>query len=136
LREYLGDRPGDIGLAYLDKRHEGTKISGTRIIGEVKDRLVIVVDDLISSGSTVREAVNAVETHEAELWGVEATHGLFVGKVNENLAKVNRLVVTDTITTTRLNEDIVNRTHYLSMAKLFAQAIRRTHQGESISKLL
>ena len=126
-----------IELAYLDKTHKGRNISGTNIIGDIKGKEVIGIDDMISGGSTFRESQAAVEAHGGHLWGACATHGLFVGGVNENLGQIDHVVVTDTIGNwSGLEERLVQRTTILSTAKMFAKAIRRIHEGESISDLL
>ena len=126
----------EINLAYLDKSHIGRKITGDQIIGDVEGKVVIALDDMISSGSTINEARKAVEKHGGHFWGAIATHGLFVGKCNEHLSELERIVVTDTIGSDRLRPEIESKVHRISTAKIFAQAIRRTHEGESISNLL
>jgi len=126
-----------IELVYLDKTHKGRNISGTNIIGDVKGKDVIGIDDMISGGSTFRESQAAVDAHGGHLWGVCATHGLFVGAVNENLAQINHVIVTDTINNcSGLNAQLLERITVLSTAEMFARAIRRIHMGESISDLL
>jgi ribose-phosphate pyrophosphokinase len=127
----------DVGLAYLDKTHSGKVIQATTIVGNVKDRDVVVVDDMISSGATTGEAHKIVIANGGRLWAVLATHGLFVGKVNENLVPLNRIVVTDSIESGRVGPDLQKKLTMLSTTRLFAQAIRRIHEeGGSISDLL
>lgn len=126
----------EVALAYLDKSHIGESITGDLIIGDVENRLVIVCDDMISGGSSVNECSKATTKHGGQMWGVCATHPLCVGEVNEKLKSIPRIIVTDTILPPRLNESTLAKTRFISTAKMFAQAIRRTHQGESISDLL
>jgi len=127
----------DVGLAYLDKTHEGKLIQGQEIIGNVKDKNIVIVDDMISSGSTLLECNKAVRANGGTLWAACATHGLFVGKVNENLSSIDAIVVTDTIKPCRLNEAIMKKLHIIPTTRMFGQAIRRTHEeGGSISDLL
>ncbi len=128
-----------IDVAYLDKeRLNGSDVRGSKIIGNVSDKRVIILDDMISTGSTIRVCVEAVEKHKGEVWAACATHGLFVGKSNRNLDSVPRLVVTDTIRPFRLDaEKWAGRLFVIPTAMMFAQAIRRTHEeGGSISDLL
>ncbi|QDT37335.1 ribose-phosphate diphosphokinase [Stratiformator vulcanicus] len=129
-----------IDVAYLDKeRMDGSNVSGSKIIGDVKGKRIILLDDMISSGGTVRICVEAVKSHKAEMYAVCATHGLFVGgNVEKNLADVPRLVITDTIRPFRLKQSKwENRLFVIPTSMMFAQAIRRTHEeGGSISDLL
>lgn len=128
-----------IEVAYLDKeRLDGSNVQGSKIVGNVKGKRVIVLDDMISTGSTIKICVEAVEKHKGEVWGACATHGLFVGKANKNLDGLPRLVVTDTIRPFRLETERWNdRLFVIPTAMMFAQAIRRTHEeGGSISDLL
>jgi ribose-phosphate pyrophosphokinase len=134
----------NVGLAYLDKRHEtkpdptsGKVIQAANIIGNVKGCDVVVVDDMISSGATLGEANAFVAAAGGRIWAAEATHALFVGKVNENLIPLNQVVVTDSIDSERVLPELRKKLRILSTTRLFAQAIRRIHEeGGSISDLL
>ena len=123
-----------IGTAYVDKQRSNSgEVTGDRVIGDVKGKKVIIADDMISSGKTIRTAVDAVENHGGQVYAVCATHGLFIGKANEHLKDIKNLLVTDTIPSFRLNRPV----QLISTASLFARAIRRTHEeGGSISELL
>jgi ribose-phosphate pyrophosphokinase len=127
-----------VDLVHLDKIREGSVVHGTRISDDVNGWLIIAVDDMISSGSTLGKCVETVEKYGGTLWAACATHGLFVGDVNSNLAKMNKVIVTDTIAcTNRLSDTIKEKLKVLSATRLFAKAIRRIHdEGGSISDLL
>ncbi len=128
-----------IGVVYLDKeRVNGNEVRGSEIVGNVKDKRVIILDDMISSGSTIKVSVQAVQEHGGAVWAVCATHGLFVGDAAQNLKDVPRLVITDTIRPFRLdNPNWDGRLFVIPTTMMFAQAIRRTHEeGGSISDLL
>ncbi|QDT63993.1 ribose-phosphate diphosphokinase [Calycomorphotria hydatis] len=129
-----------IDVAYLDKeRMDGNSVKGSKVIGEIKGKRVIILDDMISSGGTVSICVDAVNKHKGEVWAVCATHGLFVGNgVEKNLEEVPRLVITDTIRPFRLKSSKwEERLFVIPTSMMFAQAIRRTHEeGGSISDLL
>lgn len=129
----------EVGLAYLDKTHVGKVIEGTEIIGDVDGKTVVAIDDMISSGATLTECEKAVRAKNGELWAACATHGLFVGKSAQNLSSLKRIVITDTIDSNnrKLADEVMSKLHVISTAKMFAQAIRRTHEeGGSISDLL
>lgn len=126
----------DVGLAYLDKTHQGKVIQGHEIIGDVTHKNVVIIDDMISSGATLVECDKAIEKNEGKLWASCATHGLFVGRVNENLSSLDNIIVCDTIKP-KLNDENMKKLHIISSTRMFAQAIRRTHEeGGSISDLL
>ena len=128
-----------IGVAYLDKeRIDGGTVRGSRVVGEVAGKRVIVLDDMIASGGTVKLCADAIAESDGEVFAACATHGLFVGDVEANLEHVPRVVVTDTIRPFRLDGTAVAaRLHVIPTARMFAQALRRTHEeGGSISDLL
>lgn len=126
----------EIPLCVLDKTHVGRVIEGHMVVGEVKDRDVVIVDDMIASAKTMSEARKGVLANKGRVWGACATHGLFVGKANDNLADFERIIVTDTVTPYRLNSQVSSRLAVISTAKLFAEAIRRINEEDSISDLL
>lgn len=135
-----------IGLASVDKERvsnagdngkmSSTVTVGDDIIGDVKDKRVVILDDMISSGKTIKSSIDAIISHGGEPWAACATHGLFVGEANDFLKEVPRLVISDTIPPFRLNESILKNTHIIETAKIFAQSIRRTHEHGSISELI
>jgi ribose-phosphate pyrophosphokinase len=126
----------DIPIAVLDKTHIGRVIQGHMIVGDVKGKLVVINDDMIASAKTMFEAKSAVERNGGEVWASCATHPLFVGQVNENLASFKRVIVTDTILPTNVGEALRQKMVVISVADLFAQAIKRIHEEDSISGLL
>lgn len=130
----------EVGMAQLDKiRGANRKARASTIIGDVKDCLVIPYDDMISSGGTLVTSVNVVQRFGGEVWGICATHGLFVGDANENMASehIKRICVTDTINPFRLHESNRKKVTIVNTTSLFAEAINRIHSDSgSISDLL
>lgn len=138
FRHALSARLGiPIKTVYLDKTHDGKIIEGEAIAGDVKNKLVVVIDDMVSSAATLVECNKAIKAQGGELWAGCATHPLFVGRINENLSSIDKVIVTDTIKPHRLTPESARKVHIISVARLFASAIRRTHdEGGSISDLL
>ena len=106
-------------------RLSGTEVRATEIVGDVRGRVPIVVDDMISTAGTVHAAVNALLAAECNPHViVAATHGLFVGPAVERLRALplTRLLVTDTLPAPSTSSLPV---HVVSVAPLLADAIRR-----------
>jgi ribose-phosphate pyrophosphokinase len=137
LQQFINE---PVGIACIDKIHDGEDIHSNGMIGTVEGKHVIILDDMISSGKTIIEAVNEAKgNHAASVFAVCATHGLFVGDANSNLDSnfVQNIVVTDTVKPFRVtNPNVVEKLSVINTANLFAEAIRRTHEGESISDLI
>jgi ribose-phosphate pyrophosphokinase len=124
-------------LAIIHKRRlSDVRTQASAVVGEVEGRTPIVVDDMISTGGTVLEAVRAlVERGARPAVTVVATHGLFVGPAVEWLRHpaITEIVVTDTLELPP--ERRPERLRVLSVADLLAQAIERLHHQQSISAL-
>lgn len=124
-----------LSLAVVHKtRLDGEAVETRGVIGEVRDRAPIIVDDMISTGATIEAAVSALQ--QAGAAGpirAVATHALLVGRAREVLdgLPLARLIVTDTLDTGRPAQ----QTDVVSVAPLIATAIQRTHRGESLAGL-
>lgn len=144
FRKILNDKlKSEIGIACLDKVHQGFNITGYDIMGTVKGRNIIIYDDMISSGKTVSECIRACFPENENNWansivGVCATHGLFVGNANENLydERLKKIIITDTVQPFRLNNHILRKVDIINTTELFSEAILRIHNNDSISDLL
>jgi len=136
LAEALG-RP--VGAAFAEKYRSAGVVTGDALVGDVGGKAAIIIDDLISAGTTIARAAQACRDHGATRVFAAASHGLFAGAANPVLAAstVEQIVVTDSVppwrvTDVRLKAKLVQ----LSTASLFAQAIRSIHEGGSIVELL
>jgi len=123
-------------LAIADKVRSGHDEDAevVEIIGEVADRDAVVVDDFTVSGGTLVEAAYELTARGARSVTVAVTHGVFVPGCLERIdeSPIERLIVTDTIESP---ESLPEKVEVVSVAPLFAEAIRRIHQRESISVL-
>ncbi len=130
------DRP--VGSAFMEKyRSEGVVRSGA-VVGEVDGRVVIILDDLISSGTTLARAAAACDERGAHATYAAATHGVFSVKASATLegSRLERVVILDTIAPPRLDADVLERrVEVLDAAPLLADAIGRLHTGESVIDL-
>ncbi len=135
-RIYANRLGGD--LAVIDKRRvSGTEIQTQAIIGDVKDKAVLMVDDIIATASTVVQASELVREHGARRIIVAATHGVLCGPAVERLADapIDHLAVTDTIPIPEAVREKLPNLTVLSISELLGEAIRRIHRNESVSSL-
>lgn len=124
-------------LAIVDKERVGSAtVRSDNLIGDVKDRNVIIFDDMITTGGSVCEAANVLAAHGARDVYVAATHGLFCGPALERLAKapIKEVVVSDTVPAAEQVTGM-EKLKVLSVAPLLGEAISRIHHNESVSSL-
>ncbi len=124
----------DADLAVCDKhRKEANKIESMRLIGEVEGKDVILVDDLVDTAGTICRAAALLKEKGANSVRAVCTHPVLSGKAYDNIqnSALEEMVVSDTIP---LKEHI-SKIKVLSVSDLFAKAIRKIHDHESISSL-
>jgi ribose-phosphate pyrophosphokinase len=140
FRESLSARLGrPLTAAFMEKRRSMGIVSGETIVGEVAGRVALIIDDLISTGTTVRRAASACRHLGATRVFAAATHGLFMSGAEEVVADpvLDGIVITDTVPPFRLAPALAEKKVVtLDMAPLFAEAIRRIHTGGSIVDLI
>lgn len=135
-RVYANRLGGD--LAIIDKRRvSGSEIVTQAIIGDVRGKTVLMVDDIIATAGTVVRASQLVRENGAERIIVAATHGVLCGPAVERLAgaPIDHLAVTDTIPIPPEVRARLRNLTVLSVAELMGEAIRRIHRNESVSSL-
>ena len=119
----------EIHGAFLEKYRSAGVVSGEAVIGEVCGKVAIIIDDLISSGTTLVRAAEACRARGATAVYAAASHGVFGAKAAETLSNpaLEQIVVTNTIPPFRLASDLINRKlTVLDASQLFAEAIRRS----------
>ncbi len=124
-------------LAIMDKRRDADNVAKImHIIGDVEGRNVVIVDDIIDTGGTVKETVDAL--HKAGVGRIFAcmTHGILSGPAIDRLtgSKLENILLTNTIP---LDEEKRERLkpEILSVAGLLGEAIKRIHTNSSVSSL-
>jgi ribose-phosphate pyrophosphokinase len=133
----LAKRLGDADLAIIDKRRpRPNEAKVMHIIGEVKDRSCVLIDDLVDTAGTLCQAANALKEHGASRVAAYCTHPILSGRAIENLetSNLDELVVTDTVPL-REPAQKCSKIRLLSISEMLAETVRRIHLGESVSSL-
>ncbi|MFH1128521.1 MAG: ribose-phosphate pyrophosphokinase [Candidatus Omnitrophota bacterium] len=125
------------GLAIIDKRRDSPeKTEVIHILGEVKGKNAIITDDLIATGSSLIEAVEALKKAGAKTIRAAITHGVLSGPAQvriNNCIDLKELMITDSILLVSQKKN--PRIKVLSVAPLLGEAIKRIHNEESVSSL-
>ncbi len=135
-RKYADRLGGD--LAIIDKKRiSGSEATAYTLIGDVRDKAVLMVDDIIATAGTVVQACDLVRKHGARRIIVTATHGVLCGPAIERLEKapIDHLAVSDTIPLTEEARRRLPGLTVLTVSELLGEAIRRIHRNESVSSL-
>jgi ribose-phosphate pyrophosphokinase len=133
----LAKRLGDAELAIIDKRRAKANQSEVmNIIGEVKGKNCVMIDDMVDTAGTLCHAASALKSHGAVSVSAYITHAVLSGPAVSRIAEseLDELVVTDTIP---LKPDAAacKRIRQLSTAELLAETMRRISDEESVSSL-
>jgi len=124
-------------LAIVDKRREHAGISEVmHVIGDVKDRQCILIDDIVDSAGTLCNAARALMEYGASSVSAYATHGVLSGAAVSRVAgsPIERLIITDSIPATEAVRDARN-IEQISIAPLMAEAMSRISDEASVSSL-
>lgn len=135
--ELLGD---DVSVAIVDKRTEDTRENPdltmpSMIIGDVKDKVAIIVDDIIDTGNRLTNSAELVSKKGAKEVFAVATHPVLSGDASERIqaSAIKEMVTTDTIVVPETKQ--FDKLKQLSVAPLLAEAIIRIHNHQSIHHL-
>jgi ribose-phosphate pyrophosphokinase len=132
---YVADRLG-LPIAIIAKRRPEPNVSEVvEVVGDVKGRRAIMFDDMIDTAGSIKAGAEKLMEYGAKAVRVFAAHGIFSGPAVERIldSPIELVTVTNTIPA-RPGTD-VPKIRYVSVAELIAEAIRRNHQGISISSL-
>lgn len=133
----LAKRLDDADLAIIDKRRpRANEAKVMNIIGEVKDRTCIVVDDLVDTAGTLCQAAGALKNKGAARVLAYCTHPVLSGPAIKNLegSELDELVVTDTIPLSQ-EAQACSRIRQLSISEMLAETMRRISNEESVSSM-
>ena len=124
-------------LALIDKRRDDNNDSAkaANIIGDVKGKTALIFDDEVSTAGTLVEAAKILAEHGAKEIYAAATHGVLVGPAIERIqnSPIKELVVTNTIPLE--DEKMIDKIKVVSIAPLFAEAIKRINEEQPLGDL-
>lgn len=124
-------------MALIDKRRTGPNVAEVmHLIGDVKGKTAIILDDMIDTAGTLTQAAGALKQNGAEAIYACATHGVLSGPAIDRIngSVIEEVLLTDTIPLGEKAER-TGKIKVLSVAALLAEAIRRIHEDESVSSL-
>jgi ribose-phosphate pyrophosphokinase len=127
----------DLGFALIHKeRPRPNEVSRMVLVGSVKDKIAIIVDDMADTCGTLAKAASTVIEHGAKEAMAIVTHGILSGNAIETLnnSKLTRIVVTNTVPH-KEKKELCPRLETVDISPVLAEACRRTHNGESVSFL-
>ncbi len=114
----------------------GSKIT-TMLVGDVKNRVCIIIDDLVDTSLTITRASKLLKDQGAKKVYALITHCIFSGDAIQRIKKSNidLIITTNTTPQEKHQKELGNKLRVLDTSKIFAEAIRRIHNGESVSRL-
>ncbi len=124
-------------LAIIDKRRTGPNVAEVmHLVGDVKGKIAIILDDMIDTAGTLTQAARALKEHGAKTIYACATHGVLSGPAIDriNASDIEEVVITNTIPLGEKSA-LTSKIKVLSIAELLAETIRRIHEDESVSSL-
>ena len=129
----------ELPVVFMEKYRSAGIVSGEKIGGDVNKKIVVIIDDLISTGGTLARAATACKKSGAEKVIAMATHGLFSGKAGETLQakELHQIITTNTVAPFRMvHSPAMEKIVSINAAQLFAETIKRMAEGGSVTELL
>ncbi|ORY61280.1 ribose-phosphate pyrophosphokinase 5 [Pseudomassariella vexata] len=131
----------EMDFALIHKERRPVKITDRQnatmmLVGEVKNRVCILIDDLADTANTITRAAKLLKREGAAAIYCLLSHGIFSGDAltRINVSAIDKIIVTNSVPQER-NQVICSKLQVLDVAPIFAEAIRRIHHGESLSSL-
>ncbi|AWU39992.1 ribose-phosphate pyrophosphokinase [Blattabacterium punctulatus] len=133
-RSYAGYLGTDVVLCYKERK-KANEIEFMNLIGNVKEKNIILIDDMVDTAGTLTEAANLIKKKGAKSVRAIATHPVLSGNSYEKIrnSSLEELVITDSIPL-KIIKNKLYKIKILSCAPLFAEVMKSVHNDESISK--
>jgi len=132
----MADRLGVDFALFHKERKKANEVSRMVLVGHVKDKVAILVDDMADTcGTLVLAAKYLAEGGATKVYAI-VTHGILSGDALKNVAEseLEKLIVTNTLPQTQ-NQELCNKIEVIDVGAVLGEVIRRSHYGESVSKL-
>lgn len=129
----------EVGFAFMEKTRSKGILSGDKVFGDVSQSVVIIFDDIISTGATMARASSACIGMGAQAVYVAATHGAFLPQAYKTFEEktIKQVVITNTIFTGWFQETVSkDKLQILDTTPLFAEVVRRLYTGGSLVALM
>lgn len=127
-----------VSMALIDKRRPAPNVSEVyNVVGDVNQKYALIVDDIVDTAGTLVKAADSLIERGAKGVFAACTHAVLSGPAVERLKKsaIQKLIVTDTIPLTADAQALGDKIDVVSVAPLLAEAIKRIHEGKSVSSL-
>jgi ribose-phosphate pyrophosphokinase len=138
FRDLLSRLSGvDVGFAFMEKMRSAGLVSGDAVVGEMRGKTVVIIDDLVNSGTTLARAAAACKRNGAgEVYAI-VTHGVFNDKANEVLQEpsLTGIVVTNTVPVTLTHPGVLKKLTVLDIAPFFGDVIQTMSRSGSLVAL-
>lgn len=115
----------------------GRRLATTMLVGNVRDRVAILIDDLVDTANTITRAAKLLKDQGATMVYALITHGVFSGDALDriNASVIDKVITTNTTPQEEHLKKIGDKLVVLDVSRVFGEAIRRIHNGESVSML-
>ena len=130
-KNYANHLGADIAICYKERK-KANEIAEMTLIGNVENKNVILIDDIVDTAGTLCKAADIIIEKGAKSVRAIATHGVLSGKAYENIekSKLQEIIITDSIP---LKNNLSSKIKVLSCAPLFADVMNSIHKKQSIS---
>ncbi len=138
LRAYLSQRLATpLASAFMEKHRSGGVVSGERLVGDVAGRTAIIIDDLVSSGTSLSRVATACAAGGASRILAAATHAMFSAEAEQVLSAmpVEALLVSDTVALRPMTAEAMTKVRVIPTAPLLAGAIRALHTDTPLPEM-
>jgi ribose-phosphate pyrophosphokinase len=117
--------------------HAGSMVATTMLVGDVKDRVCVLVDDLVDTSYTITRAAKLLKDQGAKYVYALVTHAILSGDATNRILKssIDKMIVTNSVPQAEHVRVLGDKLEVLDVSRILAEAIRRIHNGESVSML-
>lgn len=124
-------------FASLPMAHTNSIVATTMLVGDVKDKVCVLIDDLVDTSYTITRAAKLLKDQGAKYVYALVTHGIFSGDAINRVSKsaIDKVITTNSVPQADNMARLGNQMEVLDVSRILAEAVRRIHNGESVSML-